>query len=301
MNRHAKLLTIGALVAFHSVVGLGFDPGEMQEVELDERKLVSVPVSGARVTTISFPSPISAIDAALVTTDGKAHGLFQLAHKPGATFFSVRCLVKDARTNVNVRCNGRTYIVELQDSVTPVLSLVFKNPSEIAKGSAARKAVTPGSLVGLLDKAKAYPLLKASHPEALEQVDYRRYDGVGLLMDYTDFEIHLEEVFRFEAQDTLVFRVLLKNKTDHDIRYRPDGFSLRVGERLYLQSISDASGVLPAQGEMPAYFAVTGTPNGGRNELSTKNEFTVLLARVEPEVVTPAKKPVRKGIEGLSK
>jgi hypothetical protein len=52
---------------------------------------------------------------------------------------------------------------------------------------------------------------------------------------------------------------------------------------------------------MPAYFAVTGTPNGGRNELSTKNEFTVLLARVEPEVVTPAKRPVRKGIEGLSK
>ena len=67
MNRHAKLLTIGALVALHTVVGLGFDPGEMQEVELDERKLVSVPVSGARVTTISFPSPISAIDAALVT------------------------------------------------------------------------------------------------------------------------------------------------------------------------------------------------------------------------------------------
>ena len=34
-------------------------------------------------------------------------------------------------------------------------------------------------------------------------------------------------------------------------------------------------------GEAPAYFAVTGTPNGGRNDLSLKNDFTVLLDRSE--------------------
>jgi len=153
---------------------------------------------------------------------------------------------------VNVRCNGRTYIVELQDSVTPVLSLVFKNPSEVRqRGAGRRKAVTPGSLVGLLDKAKAYPLLKASHPEALEQVDYRRYEGVGLLMDYTDFEIHLEEVFRFEAQDTLVFRVLLKNKTDHDIRYRPDGFSLRVGKNSIFSPLVTRAGSFQRRARCP--------------------------------------------------
>ncbi len=28
---------------------------------------------------------------------------------------------------------------------------------------------------------------------------------------------------------------------------------------------------------MPAYFAVTGTPNGGRNDISLKNDFIVIL------------------------
>jgi hypothetical protein len=54
-----------------------------------------------------------------------------------------------------------------------------------------------------------------------------------------------------------------------------------VGDRTYPQSISDASGTIPPMGEAPAYFAVTGTPNGGRNDLSLKNDFTILLDRIE--------------------
>ena len=30
-----------------------------------------------------------------------------------------------------------------------------------------------------------------------------------------------EEVFRFDPQDTLVFRMVLRNKTDKEIRYKP--------------------------------------------------------------------------------
>ena len=84
----------------------------------------------------------------------------------------------------------------------------------------------------LLDKAKAYPVLKASHPEAVEQVDYVSYGGKPPVMDYNDFEVRLEEVFRFDPQDTLVLRIVLRNKTGKEIRYQPQGFSLRVGERL---------------------------------------------------------------------
>jgi hypothetical protein len=40
-------------------------------------------------------------------------------------------------------------------------------------------------------------------------------------------------------------------------------------------------------GEAPTYFAVTGTPNGGRNDLSLKNDFTVLLDHVEPNTPPP--------------
>jgi hypothetical protein len=89
-------------------------------------------------------------------------------------------------------------------------------------------------------------------------------------------------VFRFNADDTLVFHVVLRNKSDKEIRYLPESFAIRVGNRLYYQSISDAPGVLPAHSAGIVYFAITGTPDGGRNELSLKNEFTVLVTRVQP-------------------
>ena len=283
MNRHGNspLLSLAILVLAHAG-SLAGEPKQIQERELDEHSVCAVPVSFTRVMTVSFPGPISAIDAALVTTDGKTAGLFQLAHKPGSYFFSVRSLVKGATTNVNVRWNNKTYVLELQDSTTPQLSVIFKYPVETGKSTVAKRLVTPGSLVGLLDKAKAYPVLKASHPEAVEQVDYVPYGEKPRVMDYNAFEVRLEEVFRFDPQDTLVFRILLRNKTDKEIRYQPQGFSLRVGERLYSQSISDASGVMPPKSDSPAYFAITGTPTGGRNDVSTKNEFTVLVSTVDP-------------------
>jgi hypothetical protein len=282
MNRHGKspVLSLAVLILAHAA-SLAGEPKQIQERELDEYSVCAVPVSFTRVTTVSFPGPISAIDAALVTTDGKTAGLFQLAHKPGSYFFSVRSLVKGATTNVNVRWNNKTYVLELQDSTTPQLSVIFKYPVETGKSSVAKRLVTPGSLVGLLDKAKAYPVLKASHPEAVEQVDYVNYGAKPRVMDYNDFEVRLEEVFRFDPQDTLVFRIVLRNKTDKEIRYQPQGFSLRVGERLYSQSISDASGVMPPKSDTPAYFAITGTPAGGRNDVSTKNEFTVIVSTVD--------------------
>ena len=302
MNRQGKspLFSFAALVLAHTV-SLADEPKQIQERELDEHSVCAVPVSFSRVTTVSFPGPISAIDAALVTTDGKIPGLFQLAHKPGSYFFSVRSLVKGATTNVNVRWNNKTYVLELQDSATPQLSVIFKYPADTGKSSFAKRPVTPSSLVGLLDKAKAYPVLKASHPEAVEQVDYVTYGGKPPVMDYNDFEVRLEEVFRFDPQDTLVFRIVLRNKTDKEIRYQPQGFSLRVGERLYSQSISDASGVMPPKSDTPAYFAITGTPTGGRNDVSTKNEFTVLLTTLYAGPSQAAQNMPVKGRGGFAK
>ena len=298
MNRHGNspLLSLAILLLAHSA-SLAGELKQIQERELDEHSICAVPVSFARVTTVSFPGPISAIDAALVTTDGKTPGLFQLAHKPGSYFFSVRSLAKGATTNVNVRWNNKTYVLELQDSATPQLSVIFKYPNESGKSSMAKRLVTPGSLVGLLDKAKAYPVLKASHPEVVEQVDYVTYGEKPRVMDYNDFEVRLEEVFRFDPQDTLVFRIVLRNKTGNEIRYQPQGFSLRVGERLYSQSISDASGVMPPKSDTPAYFAITGTPSGGRNDVSTKNDFTVLLTTLDAGTAK-AEQSVRRDFRG---
>jgi len=270
----------------------------IQQIWLDDQVAVSVPVAINRVTTISFPSPIDAIDGAGVTVDGKTPGLFQLAHTPGSAFLSVRALFPNACANLNIRWNDHTYVFELIETNAPILSLNLTTPPTPEETGAGRApAVSPLQLLSLLDKAKAFPLLKEQQPECVADVGFTTYDGQPLVSDFNYYKIQIESAFRFNTEDTLVFRVAITNETDSPLIYQPDSFSLRAGNRLYPQSISDASGTVPPKGQSIVYFAVTGTPDGGRNNLSLKNQFTVLVNRLSPPpppppVVTTTNAPV---------
>jgi hypothetical protein len=270
------------LLLFVATVAVAEPPAAIQRVTLDDRAVVSVPVATNRVTTISFPGPISAIDAVGVTTDAKTPGQFQLAHTKGSSFLSVRALAAKAASNLNIRWNKRTYVFELVESDTPVLAL---NLEDRAATETVQQSpfVTPTRLLALLDKAKAFPILKKQQPEAVAGAEARTFGDKPQVTDFNDYEIRIEELFRFNPEDTLVIHVTLRNKSDKEIRYLPESFALRIGNRLYYQSISDAPGVLPPNAASTVYFAITGTPDGGRNELSLKNEFTVLVSRVIPQ------------------
>jgi hypothetical protein len=260
----------------------------IQQVWLDDRVAVSVPVATNRITTISFPSPIDAIDGAGVTVDGKTPGQFQLAHTKGSAFLSVRALLPKASANLNIRWNDHTYVFDLMESNAPVLSLIMTalpTPAETGVGNAPE--VSPLKLLSMLDKAKAFPLLKSQQPESVADVGFTTYEGKPLVSDFNDYEIQIEQAFRFNDEDTLVFRVGITNKSDASLIYQPDSFALRAGNRLYPQSISDASGTVPPKGRSVVYFAITGTPNGGRNDLSLKNQFIVLVNRLSPAPPPP--------------
>lgn len=266
-----------SILLFSAAVCMAETP--VQTVKLDDRVVVTVPVATNRVTTISFPSPIAAIDAAGVTADGKTPGQFQLAHTKGSSFLSVRALAGKATTNLNIRWNKHTYVFELIESDTPVLALNLEDRTAALTIQPAPR-LTPTKLLALLDKAKAYPLLKMQHPGAVAGVETRTFGDKPQVTDFNDYEIRINEILRFNAEDALVFHVTLRNKSDKEIRYLPESFNVRVGNRLYYQSISEAVGVLPPLGAGTVYFAITGTPDGGRNELSLKNDFTVLVTRV---------------------
>src|ERR1017187_7647789 len=90
----------------------------------------SIPVAGYRVTTISFPGPISAMDAAQVTIDQQKPAAFLIAHTKGSSFFSVRAEARKAVTNVNIRWNNKTYVLELVESDEPLLSVTFEVPPD---------------------------------------------------------------------------------------------------------------------------------------------------------------------------
>ena len=250
---------------------------------LDENVLTIVPVASNRVTTISFPSAIAAIDGAGVTLDGKTPGQFQLAHTKGSAFLSVRALFPKASANLNIRWNDHTYVFLLLESNVPVLSLNLEAPpTPQEEGVGRAPEVSPLKLLALLDKARAFPLLKAQQPESVADVGFTSYDGKPLVSDFNDYQIQIEQAFRFNADDTLVFRAAITNEADTPLIYQPDSFAIRAGNRLYPQSISDADGSVPPQGRSIVYFAVTGTPDGGRNDLSLKNQFTVLVTRISP-------------------
>jgi len=287
MKSQISILLLAATVA------LAEPPEAIQRVTLDERAVVTVPVATNHVTTISFPGPIAAIDAVGVTADGKTPGQFQLAHTKGSSFVSVRALTRKAATNLNIRWNKRTYVFELVESDAPVLALNLEDQAATETVQPA-PLVTPARLLALLDKAKAFQLLKKQHSDAVADAEARTFRDEPQVTDFNDYEIRTEEVFRFNSEDTLVFHVTLKNKSDQEIRYSPESFCVRVGNRLYYQSISDAPGVLPPESASTVYFGITGTPDGGRNELSLKNEFTVLVTRLSPPppVVTATNAPV---------
>jgi len=284
MNLKANIVGAAAVALLTSHSAIAAKDKAVQDFQLDEHSVYKIPVSVERVTTISFPSRISALEGANITTSPEIHGNFILSYKPGNYFFSIRGVEKAAVTNLNVVWNRKTYVLELDESPTPLLSINFHTDVD---SKPANPLLSPDRLLGLMDKAKAYPLLKAYYPESVEDVEY---SDAKRTMDYDDFEVCLEEAFRFDPEDTLIFRVSLKNKTDHDILYQPQSFAVRAGQHVYYQSLSDASGVMPANGATTAYFAVTGTPLGDRNDLSLKNEFTVMLSRVDKPAGQPEPK-----------
>lgn len=274
--------SIVSLLSLISTVALAGSPA-IQRAWLDDRTVITVPVATNRVTTLNFPGPIAALDGAGFTVDGKTPGQFQMAHTKGSAFLSVRALSSKASANLNVRWNDRTYVFELSEGQTPVLSLNMEAPPLPSTGGAGNAPeVSPLKLLALLDKAKAFPLLKTQQPQSVADVAFTTYDGKPLVTDFNDYEIQIEQTFRFNAEDTLVFRIGITNKADAPLIYQPDSFGIRAGNRFYHQSISDADGTVPPQGRSIVYFAITGTPDGGRNNLSLKNPFTVLVTRLSP-------------------
>jgi len=183
MKSTAKILsfTISVLTV---AVALADSPA-IQQVLLDDRTAVSVPVATNRVTTISFPSAITALTARASRWTAKHLACFNWPTPKARRFFSVRALFPKASANLNIRWNDHTYVFELTESGQPVLSLnlaAMPTPEEEGVGHAPE--VSPLKLLALLDKAKAFPLLKAQQPESVANVDFTTYDGKPLVSDF---------------------------------------------------------------------------------------------------------------------
>lgn len=265
----------------------------IRQFPLDERTVYTIPIARNQVTTIQFPSAMTALEGSGITTDPQVAAPVLMHYQPGRWFFSVRALTDKATAGLNVVWNKKTYVLQFTTDGEPLNSVTFYQASNRSFGG-PRTEVGPSNLLSLLDLAKAYPVLSVQNASQLPQMQAAQPHQRML---YKDFEVEITDVYRFETADTLVFRLIFTNQSEKEIYYQPQALAVRIGARVFPASIADASGILPPGNRLPdgsiqpcatlAFFAITGSPDGGRNELSVMNRFNVLVTRqTEPVTLT---------------
>ena len=223
-------------------------------------------------TTVTFPSAISKIAGVNVSTDGSTD--FQISAQPGGYYFNLVALREGATGTLTVVFNRKTYILYLvQNNEKAFAAVNFTGGSGSGGASAGGGgAVTPARLLSLIDMAKAYDVLSKRYPTELR--DSTRF-AKKATFQFEKFQMDLLEVIRFNHEDTLVFKLLLRNDTDEEILYDKFSFSVQAGNRTYYMSAADATGVMPPKSSTYAFFTITGAPEGCRNNLAADNEFRI--------------------------
>ena len=243
------------------------------------------------VTTVVFPAEISGIYAAKVDVkfNEKKPNPFLLSFTPGSAYFTVKSLsANQASGAINVIFEKRVYVIHLKTVSKGQSSVTFIRPKKPVADSAQSQKNnikhSPTYLISQLDKAKAYHLIKKHYPAQAEFIDYFPPQTV---MDYSNHQILLKEVFRFQESDALYFHVQIKNKTQQELRYNPKDFAVNVSDRIFYSALVDASGKVPSQGTTTAWFCIQGTKNGRTNNLAVQNDWKVLLNVTTMPGITP--------------
>lgn len=250
----------------------------IKQFPLDTRTVYEIAVSTDAPTTLMFPSTLTAIDGANVTVHPEMPAPVLLSYIPGRSFFSVRATEPNAKAAINVVWKNQTFVLRFITGPQPFGSVTFYEDDFGLSGTGTHRRVGAETLIGILDRAKNFHVVAAQYPQAVQQIEKAVPGSVTL---YKDFKVTLEEVFRFDPEDTLVFQLRFENASDKEIFYQPQRLAVRIGGHVYYASVCDASGIIPPKSTTAGYFAVTGTPRGGRANLSVNNNFSIIVTRVE--------------------
>lgn len=258
------------------------------ETPLNPRQPVDIAVS-REITTLLFPGTITAVAAADMLIDaGKGDTdveegrplRFHVTHAPGSTFILVRSLKAGANGRLTTIFDGSAYVLNLRSVDTDsTASVIFQKPAP--PPPAVRVEAPPPPVpfsprigLSLLDRARAYPVLAASVPHAVEGVTLRVQNRSIVL---PDVEIFLQEVYRFSREDAVVFLLRIRNITDATVDLVPSTFAARVRDERFEAAIANGPRSLAPGASDGAEFAIVGLPDGTRNDLSADNAFTILV------------------------
>lgn len=253
---------------------------------------VPVPIDGGN-TTFVFPAVPAAIRGAKFWVKGQNEddAKFIMDYKEGAKWFNIRALSPGAVDIVTVVINDRVYQFRVYASNQPWYTVQMYQAAAQSPASATGAGVgsSPAIMAQLVSQSRAYSMLRAQHPELLIGVKHVRLDASP--QESGSLLVYLRDVWRYDATDTLVFRVVLFNQGTEPIYYGAQAVRVRVGQRVmpirYVES--DGGGpidLLPANATRTVWMALSGDGTadmraggsaGRRNDLDVQNDWRIEL------------------------
>jgi hypothetical protein len=253
-------------------------------VPLNQNEPAIVKVGTQGITTLEFPYKIEALDGYGFSVNPTADGtdLFQISLNRGTNFLSLKAMREGVEGNLTVVLDGKVYCLFCAAVADPSFVMVFEssssktvsNPREILTNN---KPVSPARLLGFLDKVKGYPSLKVSAPDIFRNMEVAEPNSESSL---EGLKVTLRRVIRDDSLDSLGFDVELANLSTKDFLYDPESLGVRIGDEVYAEAVSDASGIVEAGKTLPAFFVVASTATGDRNDLAVTNKFDIVMRSI---------------------
>ena len=256
---------------------------------LNQNEPTEVKVGLQGITTLEFPAKIEAINGyGFALQPNPDTDAFNLTYEKGTNFFSLKALRPGVSANLTVVINEKVYCFFCEQDNDPSFVMIFGAPGEkawVEEGSepgsatAGKKEISREQLVGFLGKLKDYARLKAGSPDSISTLvaaEPKKKSANGKI------ETVIKRVVRDDSLGLVGFEIELSNRSQSDYYLDPEGFAVRVGDVKYDESISDSGGIVPAGTSVSAFFVVTESANGGRNDLAVDQNFEVQVRASEP-------------------
>jgi len=276
------------------------------KVAMDENTLQEIPMHVSVTLTIQFPYVIDGLNGAGFTPDiTKAAGEFLISYTAPNNYFSLYPLVDHPLPrNLNIIVKDKIYVLRpylVSDPDKAWTALIFEDTQKdkektephprvyksivVPKGKLV--ASSAAKIIGIIDMTKM--LSQVKEPILNELLNVMPDVSVSLRQnDFQEYDTHrvfLDIVLRHGKYDILVFGVRVINDSQEEIIFNPESFTVRCGEQVFTQVISDFQGKVQPGESAIGYFAIVGSAEGYPNYLSPNNQFRVSIDLLNPSNV----------------
>lgn len=225
-------------------------PRVLKTLPLDERTVYTVTVATDAPTTVVLPEPPTALEGTGLVAEPTADGDVLMAHRDGTSFLTFRALKPDAQACLNLLVGERVF------ALTLVGGEVADRVVRLVPGTGAKDLI-----------ALARGCLAVGRGGVAVQFERA---SPGTVVPHAGFDAVVAEVIGFDREGALVFRVVLENRTEREIRYDAGNLAVRCGAEVLFAERTDASGSIPANGKTEAWLVV-------RTERTVHENWSVLI------------------------